>query len=123
MPVLEWDPVDVMACLEVEPWTEEYETEYRYQLEKDGLRLDLSVRPFGSSVEIVVHREGIERPLFSFRIMDSSGVHYVNDQRGEYLEFGPSQVIGDFRRGYLMPATVRLSVKPHISIEFLDPPQ
>ena len=118
MPQLKWDETDFLACLEVPPRIDEYETGHHYSVCKDGLRLELSVFQFDSDMCITVYRDGVERPVIDFKIRDCSGTRYVNDSRGEFLEFAPSQVFGDrFQRDYLIPVGVRLSVKPSICIE------
>jgi len=118
MPQLTWDMADFLTCLEVEPTIDEYETGHHYAVAKDGLRLELSVFQFSSDVCITVHRDGVQRPIINFTITECSGTRYVNDTRGEFLEFAPSQVFGDrFARDFVIPVGVRLSVKPCICVE------
>jgi hypothetical protein len=118
MPQLKWDETDFLNCLEVLPTIDEFETGYHYSVSKDGLRLQLSVFQFDSDIAITVYRAGVARPVIAFTIKDCSGTRYVNDSRGEYLEFAPSQVFGDrYQRDYLIPVGVRLSVKPSICVE------
>ena len=118
MPELRWNEVDFLTCLEVEPTIDEYKTGYHYTVVKHGLRLELSVFPFSSDICIAVHREDVERPVIDFTITNCSGTRYVNDSRGEFLEFAPSQVFGNrFHKDFVIPVGVRLSVKPSISIE------
>jgi hypothetical protein len=123
MPQLRWDEVDFLTWLEVEPKIDEFETGHHYSVSKDGLRLELSVFQFLRDIWITVYRDGVERPVVDFRITDCSGTRYVNDPRGEYLEFAPAQVFGDrFQRDFLIPAGVRLSVKPSICIKLFTQP-
>jgi hypothetical protein len=118
MPELRWNETDFLACLAVEPTIDEYETGYHYTVIKHGLRLELSVFPFSSDICITVHREDVERPVIDFTITNCSGTRYVNDSRGEFLEFAPSQVFGNrFDKDFVIPVGVRLSVKPSICIE------
>jgi hypothetical protein len=118
MPQLKWDEYDFVTCLEVLPRIDEYETGHHYCVSRDGLRLELSVFQFDSDICMTVYRDGVERPIIDFKIEDCSGTRYVNDLRGEYIEFAPSQVFGSrYQRDYLIPVGVRLSVKPSICIE------
>ena len=118
MPQLVWDETDFLTCFEVEPTIDEYETGYHYTITRDGLRLELSVYPFASDVAITIFRTGVERAIISFTITNCSGTRYINDSRGEFVEFAPSQVFGDrFSRDFVIPVGVRLSVKPSISLE------
>ncbi len=123
MPPLKWDETDFLTCLEVQPTIDEYETGYHYSVSRDGLRLELGVFPFSSDIDMTVYRDGVERPVIDFKILDCSGTRYVNDSRGEFLEFAPSQVFGNrFQRDYVIPVGVRLSVKPSICIELFAQP-
>src|ERR1700733_8420108 len=117
MPHLKWDETDFLTCLEVPPTIDEFET-YHYSVSKDSLRLELSVFQFDSDICITVYRDGVKRPVIDFKITECSGTRYVNDSRGEFLEFAPSQVFGDrFQHDYVIPVGVRLSVKPSICVE------
>jgi hypothetical protein len=121
---LTWDETDFLVCLEVEPRIDEFEAGYHYTVSKDGLRLELGVFQFTSDICISVYRDGLERPVIDFTITECSGTRYVNDSRGEFLEFAPSQVFGDrFQRDYVIPVGVRLSVKPSIGIELFAQPR
>jgi hypothetical protein len=123
MPQLKWDATDFLTCLEVPPTVDEFEAGYHYSVSKDGLRLELAVFQFDSDICIAVYRDGVERPVIDVRIKDCSGTRYVNDSRGEFLEFAPSQVFGErFQRDYVIPVGVRLSVKPSICIELFAHP-
>jgi len=118
MPQLKWNEVDFATCLEVLPTIDEYETGHHYTVEKDGLRLNLSVAQYASDIQISLYKLDGTRPMIKFTITNCSGTRYVNDERGEYLEFAPSQVFGKrYERNQVIPVGVRLSVKPSISLE------
>jgi hypothetical protein len=118
MELLVWNETDFASCLEVLPEVEEYGVSYRYQVEKHGMRLELTVFPYARDVYITLHCNGVDRPVIDFRMIDCSGTRYVNDTRGEYLEFAPAQVWPDrFCSDFVIPMGVRLSVKPSISLE------
>jgi len=117
MPELVWDESEFTAYMEVLPKVEEYGTEYAYIVEKDGMRLELSVYPLCGDIYITIYRSGVERPVIDFRLMDCSATKYVRDKRGEFLEFAPAQVFGDrYQKDFVIPVGVQLSVKPSISI-------
>jgi hypothetical protein len=118
MSLLKWDETDFLECLEVAPEIDEYETGYHYVVTKPGMRLELSVYPYASDIAISIYQDGIERPIISFQITECSGTRRTLDHRGDYLEFAPAQVFGDrFKRDYLIPVGVRLTVRPTISLE------
>ena len=123
MPQLKWDETDFLACLEVEPTVDEYEHGYHYSVAKDGMQLALSVFPHASDICITVCRDRVEQPIINFTITGCSGTQYVNDSRGEFLEFAPSQVFGDrFQQDFVIPVAVRLRVKPSICLELVSMP-
>jgi len=123
MPQLIWDEADFITCLEVLPEVEEYGISHHFIVERDGLRLDLTVHQLDSDIYITLYRVGVEQPVIDFRIIGCSGTRYVKDQRGEYLEFAPSQVFGDRYSGNdLIPVGVRLTAKPHIQIQLFANP-
>lgn len=117
MPPLVWCPDDVMACLEVIPEVGEYETHHSYTVRRDDLRLLLTVFQYDGDIRISLYRNGVDRPAFDMRLLGCTGVRYVNDDRGEYLEFAPARCFGSrYDRESPIPYGVRLAVKPSIAI-------
>jgi hypothetical protein len=117
MPSLVWNESDFAACLEVLPAIEEYGISYRYRVVRDGMRLELTVYPYDSDIYVDLFREGVEGAVFEMKLTECSGTRYVNDERGEYLEFAPAKVFGNRYDGIgSIPHGVRISVEPSISI-------
>jgi len=119
MPELVWDETDFTTWLGAVPEVAEYGVSYHYRVQEHGLRLEVTVYPHDSDIYITVWREGLEDPVIDLKLLGCSGVRYVNDQRGEYLEVAPGQVYGDrFEKDFVIPVGLRLSVKPSISLRF-----
>ena len=119
MSFLAWNPTDFLECFETIPDTGDYEESFHYIVEKHGLRLEVSVYPFAKDIYITLFREGIDDPLIDFKMYKCSGVQYINDKRGSFLEFAPSQVYGDrFHNDFVIPTGLRLAIKPSISLKF-----
>ncbi len=117
MPELVWDETDFATCLEVLPTIDEYGTEFHYIVEKNGLKLELSVYPLCGDIYVTVYRLGVDRPVIDFHMLNCSATRYVDDERGEFLEFAPAQVFGNrFQKDFVIPVGLQLSVKPSISI-------
>lgn len=117
MPELVWNETDFIACLEVLPEIEEYGISYAFRVLRHGLRLELTVYPYDSDIYITLYREGIQPPVLDMKLLDCGGTRYVNDERGEYLEFAPAKVFGDRYDGEsVIPLGVRIAVNPCISI-------
>jgi hypothetical protein len=115
--MLTWNATDVLQCLGVEPNVAECETQFEYSVERDGLLLCLSIRPYDSDVLVRISRDGVIRPVFHARLIDCLGVRFVNDERGEYLEFVPAKCFGNRYDGQSpIPYGVRISVTPGIAV-------
>lgn len=115
--MLTWNATDVLECLGVEPTVAKYETQFEYFVERDGLRLHLSIRPYDSDVLVRILRDGVMRPIFYARLIGCQGVRFVNDERGEYLEFAPAKCFGNRYDGQSpIPYGVRVSVTPSIAV-------
>ena len=118
MPKFNWDVTDFISCLEVLPEVEEYEVSHSFVVEKHGMRLLLKVEQDAGDVYFNLYQDGVELPVFSMKLRECQGARYINDKRGEYLEFAPSKCFGTRYDGYdVIPYGVRLYVKPSISIE------
>ncbi len=117
MPALVWNETDFLTYVGVLPEVEEFDTSYFYRVHRFGLRLDLTVCPCSSDIYFSLFRDGFEAPVFNMKLIECNGVRYVNDQRGEFLEFAPAKTFGNRYDGMsLIPFGVRLSVNPCISI-------
>lgn len=121
MPQLDWDESDFISCLQVLPEVADYETSHLFRIEKNGLRLELRIKQFESNIFIRLYQDGADKPVVAFKIIDCGGTRYVNDKRGEYLEFAPSRLSDNsYSKGMPIPMGVRLSIKPSIQIEIFD---
>lgn len=118
--MLVWNQCDFIQCLAVLPEVEEYETCHTFRVEKDGLKLVLTIYQYDGDVYFDLFRDGIEELIFKTRLIDCPGARYVSTKQDkEYLEFAASKSFGSRYDGESpIPMGVRLSVNPHISIEF-----
>ena len=115
--MLVWNPTDFLQCLEVEPVVDDNEISHLYILERDGIRLTLTVFQYDGDVYITLDRAGANRPIFDMKLLRCAGARYVRDQRGEYLEFAPAKCFGKRYDGESpIPYGVRVAVRPSISI-------
>lgn len=130
MPELDWDLTEFVEVLEVLPQSEEYGTEHRFCVGKDGMRLEVSVWPHESVVSIDLYREGISHPVISHALFVRGSAERVKDRGGEYLRLRDS-VVAPSRFSYLdfeeglhdtestpCGLTVRLAVNPQIRVEY-----
>lgn len=116
--MLVWNQYEFVECLGVLPDVEEYETSHSFIVEKDGLRLSLTVFQYAGDVYIDLYREGVGPSVFSMRLLGCEGARYMNDKSGEYLEFAPAKSFGSRYDGESpIPFGVRVKVNPHIRVE------
>jgi hypothetical protein len=117
--MLVWNEYDFIECLGVLPEVKEYKTSHFYKVEKDGLRLELTVFQYDGDIYIDLFRDKIEHSVFRMRMIDCPGVRYVKNQSGtEYLELAATNSFGSRYDGEsVIPFGVRLTVNPNIRIE------
>ena len=129
MPELQWDELDFLECLEVAPEVEEYGISHFYQVQKEGMVLELTVRPLESVVELSLRHAGREEYVVSFALFVHGKIRHINDKRGNYLEFADCLIAphrfahleADRVWGQVLPSwAVELSVKPTIQIRYRD---
>ncbi len=127
MPQLNWNETDFLECLEVEPDISDYAVSHSYEVNKNGLRLLITVWQYESAVQLTLSRDATEANLFSFAAYVRGEVRYVNDKRGTYLEITDSIVapsrfsymeFGDVfdRERFPYGVTVEIGVKPDIRV-------
>lgn len=112
-----WNETEVLTCLGVLPTEDEYGTQYLYQVDRCGIRLELAIEPYAGDISVTLHQIGMLIPLLTLNLIDCCGVRYINDERGQYLEFAPAEAFGSRYDGLsVIPYGVRVSVEPYISI-------
>lgn len=121
--MLVWDEADFVACLETVPVVSEYETSHSFTIAKDGLTLEIVVFQYDGDVSITLTRDGVEQPVFEVTLIDCHGTRYVNDKRGERLEFAPCRAAGSRYDGTSpLPFGLSVSVRPSIKLQMFSQP-
>ncbi len=117
--MLVWSQYDFIECLGVVPEVGEYEVSHSFRVERDGLRLDLTVFQDDGDVYLDLFREGVETSVFHMRLIDCPGARCVKNKGGaDYVEFAPAKSFGGRYDGQSpIPLGVRVSADPHIRIE------
>jgi hypothetical protein len=87
MPELKWYEADFIECLEVLPEWSEYCLEALFEVERDGLTLKVSVRPWDSIVHVHLCRPGSETPLIGLELLVLGQVEVRKDDAGDYIRF------------------------------------
>ena len=115
--MLVWDETDVLTVLEVIPDIGQDAIWHKYSVKKDGLELRVLLYQYDGDVQFELFREGIEKPIYSMKIIDCPGAIRKVDTTGEYLEFAESKCFGSRYDGNSsIPFGVRIYIKPSISI-------
>ncbi|UPL48419.1 hypothetical protein [Hymenobacter sublimis] len=83
---LHWDELDLLQGLEVVP-TEGSGGGIHSQVERDGLRLLVTLWPHAGVVDVTLLQVNTKAVLLDFMVAVRGRIRYNNDQRGHYLEF------------------------------------
>jgi hypothetical protein len=112
-----WNQFEFIECLGVLPEVDEYDA-HTFTVERDGLRLELTVSQYDGDVYLDLRREGVETPVFFMRLIGCEGARCVRDKGGDFLEFAPAKCFGTrYDARSPAPFGFRVSVSPHIKIE------
>lgn len=118
MPLLTWDPFDLVDVLGVFPAHDEYETSHRYLVEQGSLKLELTIWQFDSDVEIQIWELSLPKPIIKYTMLGCPGIRVVDDKRGKFLEFAAANTFAGRYDGYsVMPYGLRIWVDPQIFLE------
>jgi hypothetical protein len=131
MPQLEWNDIDLLDFFAVEPTVEDYAASHNYEVERNGLRLLFTVWQNESVIQVSVFRSGAEDVLFTFAAYVRSGVRFIDDKRGKYLEIEDCIIApnrfwyidsGDplDRKRFPIAVTVTVAIDPDIRIAFVS---
>jgi hypothetical protein len=83
-----WDKYQFIECLGVPAEIGEDDLSYSYSVEKDGMRLELTVFPNGGDlheagdVYLDLYRDGVQDAVFKTRIMQSPGARHIKHANG-----------------------------------------
>lgn len=131
MPELEWNDVDFLDFFAVEPTAEEFDVSHSYEVQRNGLRLLLTVWQYESVVQASVFQGDAESAVFTFAAYVRGAARLIDDQRGRYLEIADC-IIAPSRFWYLdsgdpfdrerfpIAVTVTVAIEPTIQIAFVN---
>lgn len=113
-----WEPVDLLDILGVVPVVGEDGTFHQYVLEQGPVRLQITVWPYESDVEILLSAPPLPRPVVKYSILECPGIRAIRERRGTFLEFAAPKTFEDRYDGYsVIPYGLRLWVEPQIVLE------
>lgn len=131
MPQLDWGETDFIDCLEVFPTVEEYETMHVYEVSRNGLLLQLTVKQLDGTVRFSLLQPEVNAPLLEFALFVRGGIRHIKDKRGRYLEFQNAVILAPLvpfayatirelsdKTKFPHSWTVQLQVKSHIHIRY-----
>lgn len=118
MPELVWNPVDFLDALETVPMEGEYGTYFIYEIERQGLRLKLSVHPLEGDVSIQIVCGQQAQPVLNLSLLNCPSARVIKDRRGTSIEFAAANAFsGRFDETTAAPFGFRLRVQPFVQIE------
>jgi hypothetical protein len=74
--MIEWNPVDVLTCLETEPEVDEEVTSYRYAVDRDGVILTLEIWPYDCDVWLAIRLADQQEPVIDFRMKGCRAIRF-----------------------------------------------
>ncbi len=86
MAELKWDKTDFLVCFGVLPEIEDYETSFSYAIERHGLLLLVTVRPYERIVELQLQRKGSDLNLIGLVLLVGGEIQYKSEKWGKYLQ-------------------------------------
>lgn len=84
---LKWTEHEVIECLGVLSSFDEDSVAYDFNVEKDGLVLELAICAYQSFVEIQLSKTESSFPIFKASFFVLNEVRYVNEKNVAFLEF------------------------------------
>lgn len=106
MPELVWNEHEVIECLGVLPVSDEYKTEYYFEVANGGLRLKISLWPIESLLACSLFEKSGNTPVTSVWFVVRKHLIYVNDKRGSFLRFEDIVIVRPARGYYLYEGDV-----------------
>jgi hypothetical protein len=129
MPQLSWNELDFLDFFAAEPIVEDYAVSHNYEIEREGLRLLLTLWQLESVIQASLFRSKAETPLFTFAAYVRGDARFINDKRGRYIDFEDC-IVATNRFWYIqagdpfdqqrfpISVTIRLAIDPDIQIGF-----
>lgn len=84
--MIEWNPTDVLTCLEVEPEVDRDGLYYRYIVQRGGLMLELGIDQFSYDVDLAISRPE-QGSIVNLLMRGCRAIRYVRTGEGEQLVF------------------------------------
>ena len=112
-----WNETDVLSYLEVSPSYDEGNYTYSYSVTKHDVHLRLTIAPYDRHVSFAVRASRQELSVFELSLLSCAGIEYINDKRGEYLQFLHGQISSSQHHDLsVFPYVIRLYAKQFIAI-------
>lgn len=117
MPVLVWDPIEMMRLLGI-PSVEEDGIWHHFCIEQHSLRLQVTIWTYDSDIELLLWSMPLPDPVLRYTLLGSPGLRIISDKRGEFIEFAAANTFtGRYDGVSVIPYGLRLWVEPQIRIE------
>ena len=117
--MLHWDPIDLLACLEVEPCTDADGVEHAYSVSRDGLRLLITVFQYDGDVYFSLFRDTPDAAsLIDLKINQCPAIELVREGGEEWLRFLPGrQLETPYDKRASIQRGIRVRIRPDIRLE------
>jgi hypothetical protein len=120
---MKWDPIDLLACLEVEPHRDVHGVEHSYSVSRRGLRLVVTVFQYDGDVYFSLFRDDPDgQSILDLKIKQCPEILFRKFGGDECLEFFPGRtVLESFDKTSSITSGVRVRIHPDIRLELFRP--
>jgi len=121
--MVEWNTYDLVEFFGVIPQEDSDKTYVSFEVEKEGVRLDVTFFRYVSDVYISIYQSAGDEPTFSTEIKNSPGMRYLKNANGwECLEIAaPHRYHEFFEEEWIIPMGARIRINPRIKVEMFQP--
>ena len=121
--MVEWDTYELVEFFGVLPEEDSDKTYLSFNVENNGLRLNVTFFRYVSDVYIEIYQIGADESSFCTEIKNSPGVKYLKNANGwECLEIAaPHRSHEFFEEEWIIPMGARIRVSPLIKVEMFQP--
>lgn len=121
--MLTWNDVEVMAFFEVERSYDETCNSYAVEVNRDGLRLLVTIFDLACAIYVSIFRDGLPQPLFTVQREHCTHAQITEGPyNGRCFEAGsPRNPASNMGVPPVLERGVRVYVEPHFIVELIEP--
>lgn len=121
--MFKWSEPDLTAFFGVVPTFHDDAHSHSFELQRDGLRLLITLFDFEGAVYVSIMRDGLPEPLFTVRRELCTHAHVTDGQhfRRCFEAGAPKHPVTDMGIPPLLARGVRVYIEPQFQVELIEP--